>query len=61
MSQAVISVASVLSVSHFLFCGFCQSLYSAWTCPRISVCHNIRLVDKIVEAILSHDTSNVAF
>ena len=33
MSQAVISVAFVLSVGHFLFCGLCQSLYSASTCP----------------------------
>ena len=51
MSQAVISVAFVLSVGHFQSCGSYQNLYSARTCPRISVCHNVRLVDKIVESI----------
>ena len=30
----VISVVFVLPV-----CGLCQSLYSAWTCPRFLVCH----------------------
>ena len=30
-------------------CGLCQSLYSAWTCPRFLVCHyNAGLVDDLL-------------
>ena len=37
----VIFVVFYTSCWSFPVCGFGQSLYNAWTCPRKSVCQNV--------------------
>ena len=51
----MISVFFLTSCWPFSVCSLCQSLYSAWTCPRISVCQRVCLVDEFVEPILSYN------